>query len=242
MLDKVTGRFPKVDTSDGTGGGTFSFAGGSKALNWLTAGGAIASSIIGGTSGRRMSEGIFGAGVAMKAQQAGMMASNISPMAAAGLGAAAMVGGDLMISGGSMAQHVGGGAMAGAAIGTMIMPGIGTAIGAVAGAMTGLVRDLFFTGVGYSPQQYDKWVQEEIAKRRYTAPDTISREMAMGGGMGSEIGWGFGNVARPYTINLNISALDSRSILDRAGDIADALTQAIHGSHPVALAIRTATL
>jgi hypothetical protein len=73
------------------------------------------------------------------------------------LGGGALAAGGLysLFTAKTRGQNILGGAETGAGIGTMILPGIGTAIGAGAGALAGLIKSLFHTGPS----------QEEVAGR-----------------------------------------------------------------------------
>jgi len=122
--------------------------------------------------------------------------------------------------------------------------GAGIAGGVAALALYGIpaLVKAIFGGVGYTPQEGERRTREILASHAYTAPESQAREMAMGGGMGSEIGYGFGNVPRVVHVSYHVAAIDARGVqefFDRhASELTRTIGRALSGCDPLRFALK----
>lgn len=126
------------------------------------------------------------------------------------------------------------GAMIGAKAGIMGAVLGGVLSGGIAAALTFGLPALF--GGKQTPAQRSAEIESIIEGNRFNPPDSIEREIGFGSAGIGEFDLGAGDVPRvaaPVQVHVNVSAMDSRSFLDRAPEIASAVRKAMLDMHPI---------
>lgn len=155
---------------------------------------------------------------------------------------------------GGRAGSVLGAAAAGAALGArgagFGIAGLGKVGGALlGGAITGgLTAGLLFGlprlfGQRQSPAERNAEIEALLEQNRVTWPEPLEREIGFSASGAGESDYGFGGTRRVATapqIVVNVSAMDARSFMDRASDIASAVRRAMLDMHPINGLVREA--
>ncbi len=112
--------------------------------------------------------------------------------------------------------------------------------GLTAGLLFGLPK-LF--GQRQSPAERNAEIEALLEGNRVTWPEPLEREMGFSSAGTGEADTGFGGtrrVAAAPQVIVNISAMDARSFMDRATDIANAVRRAMLDMHPINGLVREA--
>jgi hypothetical protein len=155
---------------------------------------------------------------------------------------------------GGKAGKIAGAASAGAIVGAegsgFGIAGLGTVGGALLGGILsgGLAAGLMFGlpalfGGGKSPAERNAEIEQILEGERFTPPDSIAREVGFGSEGFGDVDYGAGNAPRidpQTTVQVTVNAMDSRSFIDRAPDIAEAVRRAMLDMHPINMMVREA--
>ena len=109
--------------------------------------------------------------------------------------------------------------------------------------VSGLISSMF----GNAAQQFDQAQTAVLANAKYIAPTALNRTVGL---TGADVDYDYqgrlrstdGNKPTTVQFNMNITAMDAKSVMDRSPDIANAVQKELRLGHPVALGIQQAIL
>ena len=109
--------------------------------------------------------------------------------------------------------------------------------GALTGGLTFGLLGLKSLFGGKSPQERQAEIERVLEGQRFTFPQTQSRDLAFGPEGSGQRDFGSGDQPR-LIVNMNVSAMDSRSFLDQAPALAQAVREAMLHMHPINQLVR----
>lgn len=147
---------------------------------------------------------------------------------------------------GALNAGAGAAGMASGLIGSGLL-GPALAAGPVGGILAGAALGMTFLGSLFrdSKEKFDREQTEALNRNKYTEPTASNRTTDVSG---ADVDYDYqGRLrlvasSRPTMLQVNISAMDAKSVLDRSPDIAEALHKELRLGHPVGLGIQQVIL